>query len=60
MVKKSKKKIVSLSQLKFDKKNLPTPEEFAEMLINLDRKLKEIDEKRQITDYKRLHIPMTI
>jgi len=49
-----------LSDIKFSKKGVVTGKKFDKMLADLDMKINEIEEKRKITDYSRLHIPMDI
>lgn len=58
----SKKKIkpINLSDIKFDKNTAVSPRKLEKMIKNLNKTIEEIDEKRKISDYSKLHRPMTI
>lgn len=58
----SKKKIkpINLSDIKFYKNTAVSPRKLEKMIKNLNKTIEEIDEKRKISDYSKLHRPMTI
>jgi hypothetical protein len=52
-------KVMRLSDIKFDKNNLPSAEEFAEIVKKCELKIEEIMSKLEL-DINKLHRPMTI